>query len=69
MFTPMLASNFNAGSLKPESKSEIMITTYSSVSKDITPVASCAVTIKSNDITVFDGEIEELIAMLQENRK
>lgn len=65
MYTPMLASNFHAASLKLDSKSEVMIITYSSISKDITPVSSCTVTLKSNDVTVFDGEIEQLIALIK----
>lgn len=68
-YVPMLTSLANAASLKRDSKSEIMVITHSSVSKDIEPVVSCSVTIKSNDVTIFDGEIEELIALIKEERK
>lgn len=68
-YVPMLTSLANAASLKRDSKSEIMVITYSSISKDIEPVASCSVTIKSNDVTVFDGEIEELIALIKGEKR
>jgi hypothetical protein len=65
MYTPLIAGHYHAANLKRDLKSEILIVSYSSVSKDIIPVSSCTVTIKSNDVTVFDGEIEELIALLR----
>jgi hypothetical protein len=65
MYTPLIASDFHAANLKHDSKSEILVVTYSSVSKDIIPVSSCTVTLKSNDTVVFDGEIEELIALVK----
>jgi hypothetical protein len=68
MYTPMLSSLSSAASLKHDSKSEIMLITYSSLSPNITPVSSCSVTLKSNDVTVFDGEIEQLIALIQERK-
>jgi hypothetical protein len=69
MNTPMSCGHFYAASVNLEQKSEILVSTFDSRGKDITPINSCAVTISSDGEVVFDGEIELLITLIKGERK